>query len=40
MKLRAFGDTLQEAWVLGQRFEWDWGEQELRALLPGPERTA
>lgn len=33
VKLGAFHDVLGEVWVLGQRFEWDWGEEVVRSLV-------
>lgn len=33
VKLRSFARELDDAWVLTQRLEWDWGEEELRSLV-------
>jgi tetraacyldisaccharide 4'-kinase len=35
VKLADFHDLVGDWWVVGQRLEWDWGEQEVKQLLAG-----
>jgi tetraacyldisaccharide-1-P 4'-kinase len=42
VKLRSYARELDDAWVLTQRLEWDWGEAAIRTLLsklPSPTET-